>query len=44
MASHHELIGDGPKALLPNCELLPLSAQNCLHIFEGNKVYLKKFW
>ncbi|CAK5097610.1 unnamed protein product [Meloidogyne enterolobii] len=37
MASHHELIGDGPKALLPNCESLPLSAQNCLHIFEGIK-------
>lgn len=34
IAAQHELIGDGPKALLPKCDLLADDAPKCIHVFD----------
>ncbi|CAJ0958672.1 unnamed protein product, partial [Mesorhabditis belari] len=40
MAAQHELVGDGPKALLPSCASLPLSTQtsNCISVIDSPKM------
>ncbi|KAI6191673.1 BMA-CAM-1, isoform c [Aphelenchoides bicaudatus] len=34
MAAQHELVGDGPKSLLPQCETLSPSAQQCIRVLK----------
>lgn len=34
MAAQHELVGDGPKSLLPQCETLTPSAQQCIRVLQ----------
>jgi hypothetical protein len=34
MAAQHELVGDGPKALLPQCETLAPNAQHCIRVLQ----------
>lgn len=36
IAAQHELIGDGPKALLPKCDSLPVDAPKCIHVFDSD--------
>lgn len=36
IAAQHDLIGDGPKALLPNCDSLAVDAPKCIHVFNIN--------
>jgi hypothetical protein len=38
MAAQHDLVGDAPKALLPNCEALMAGAQRCLSILDKSRV------
>lgn len=34
MAAQHDLVGDAPKALLPNCDALLPGAQRCLSVLD----------
>jgi hypothetical protein len=34
MAAQHELVGDGPKSLLPRCETLTPNAQHCIRVLQ----------
>lgn len=38
MAAQHDLVGDSPKALLPNCEALFPGAQRCLSVLDKQRV------
>ncbi|CAJ0581577.1 unnamed protein product, partial [Mesorhabditis spiculigera] len=37
MAAQHELVGDGPKALLPSCVAIPHHAPNCIQVIDTPK-------
>ncbi|KAL3108471.1 hypothetical protein niasHT_015393 [Heterodera trifolii] len=38
MAAQHDLVGDAPKALLPNCDALVAGVPNCLHVLDKRSV------
>lgn len=38
MAAQHDLVGDAPKALLPNCDALTPGAQRCLSVLDKPRV------
>uniref|UniRef100_A0A0N4Z361 receptor protein-tyrosine kinase n=1 Tax=Parastrongyloides trichosuri TaxID=131310 RepID=A0A0N4Z361_PARTI len=34
LAAQHDLVGDGPKAMLPKCNTLPLASNHCFSLLE----------
>lgn len=42
IAAQNELVGDGPKALMPYCSTLSIDAPKCIPVFES-RITVKYF-